>query len=353
VDALQEQVEQLTEVVTEAVEDDDDDQMVTVERENGTSVTMPLEQAMQMGLLGDDSGDEGFIEKLAKAKEAGLIPDESDLQQDDGRSLEETVGLLDDMGVIGNEDGENMADAIGEAIQHLGEKQAQAQQQMSQNFAQVLDQMREMQEEEEDDLTADDVQSIINETLKEDEVDRLERQLDDMRSTFTKELRDAKRSGGDGIEDPEYLKTDRKMEFQEKQLETINDNLREIPKEVGMTVREALVPAFKELQHSTPGEGHPLWTPPQQQGQGQPGFTPPTVTEPTQQTRQRQARAPEPQQQQGYPEPQGQSETQSEPAPDQQGMGQQEPEPSTEEKGREVREKLGLVDTSDGQQAEA
>lgn len=351
--ALQEQVEQLTEVVQEAVGDGSNGQKVTVEREDGTSVTMPLEQAVQMGLIGDDGDDDGFIEKLAKAKDAGLIPDESDFQQDDSRSLEETVQLLDNMGVINDDSGEDMADAIGEAIQHLGEKQAQAQQQMSQNFAQVLDQMREMQAEDEEDLTADDVQSIINEELKEDEVDRLERQLKDMRSSFTKELREAKRAGTDGIEDPDYLKTDRKMEFQEKQLETINDNLREIPKEVGMTVREALVPAFKELQHSTPGEGHPLWSPPQQQGEGQPGFVPQTVTEPTQQERRPQQPVSEPERERGYPEPGGEPEPEPRAEQESQGMGQQNPEQGTEERGREVRKKLGLEDSNDNQQAEA
>lgn len=353
VESLQQQVEQLTETVQQMAEDDDDEQMVTVTQENGNEVTMSLDQAMAMGLVGDGNDEPDFIEKLAQAKEAGLIPDESDIQQDEGRSLEETVSLLDDMGVLGDDSGEDMADAIGQAIQHLGEKQMQAQQQMSQNFSSVLEQIKDMQTTEEEDLTADDVQQIINETLKEDEVDRLENQINNMRSEFKRELRDQRQGPQVGVEDPEYLKTDRKMQFREKQLDSINENLRELPKEVGMTVREALVPAMKELTHGEGGAGHPLWSPPDGAAGGQPGFTPQTVPETT--TPERKPKKPQPsgRSERGYPEPDTQPEPEPEPAEPQQGMGQQQPTPSAEEKGREVREKLGLEGDDDDNKVEA
>jgi hypothetical protein len=334
INRLEQKVERLTEAIEKDHAGGDDSQTVRVEQDDGSIIEVPLDHPMAMQMMSGGDDDDDMLEKLTELKEAGLVLGPEDLREH-------------------GDDGGEMADAIAGAIEQMSQRQMQAQQQMSENFSSAIEDIREMQEEEDDALTMTDVQQVIEDTLKEDEVDRLERQLEDMRSSFTKELRDAKRYGSDGIEDPEYLKTDRKMEFQEKQLETINDNLRQLPKEVGVTVREALVPAFKELQHSTPGEGHPLWNPPGGQGQSEPGFVPPTVTEPTQQERQPQRPAPEPDRDRGYPEPEPEPEPEPRTEPESQGMGQQQPERDTAQKGREVREKLGLEDAGDNQQVEA
>lgn len=363
VEELREELEEVKEFLAAQAEEQGQAQseMVTIQKDDGTVIEMPLQQAIEAGYLDDQSDDEDFLDKMRKAQEAGIMPSPDD--GDDGDDLIETIQTLRELGLVGDDDEKEMASAIGEAIESLGEKQMQAQQQMSQNFSNVLNQMRDMQESEDDDLTPDDVQSIIEDTLKEDEVERLERELQSMRSEFRDSLENVARRSGDATDDTEFMKVDREMEFRENQMETLNENLKELPKQLSMAVQQGVLPAVKELQSNQPGAGNPLWSPPQQQQRQQPGFTPDTVGGGQQQQAAAQQRAQQRAQQQAAAQQRAQSQRveempqaeQAEPQAEQaaQGMGQEEPESGTEERATDVREKLGLEDDNDQEPVEA
>lgn len=353
VDEMKEEFEEIKAYLAEQAQDDSDEQSVTIEQEDGTKVTMPLQQAMAMGYLDGNDDDDDFLEQLSKARQAGLIPDPNADAGDDEDSLIEAVEKLRTLGLIDDGSDEQMADAIGEAIKSLGEKQMQAQQQMSQNFSNVLSQIQNMQEDDDEDLSAEDVQEIIRNELKEDEVDRLERQIESMRDDFVSKLERSRRPDGVVSDDPDYLKTDREMEFRERQLEAINENLRELPKEVSVAVSEGLVPAVKQLQTQPPGSGNPLWQPPQAQQQGRPGYVPDNRSLQTG-VRENQAPAAEPAEppaDEGYPEPQPEPESEAEPVAD--DGADEETVDEMEERGRHLREKLNLDADEEAEAVEA
>lgn len=334
VDRLEQKVEQLTEAIQQDREDTGETQTVRIEQDDGSVIEVPIDHPMAMQMMGNENDGDDMLAKLKELKEAGLVLGPEDLRdQDDG--------------------GDEMADAIAGAIEQMSQRQMQAQQNMSENFSSAISEIREMQEEEDDDLTMDDVQRVIEDTMKEDEVDRLQREMQQMRSEFSDQIEKANRRPAEGTADPEYLKTDRKMEFQEKQLETINENLRELPKEVGVTVREALLPAMKELRMSSPGEGSPLWSPPQQQPAGEPSFAPHQGPRPPQQAPQTGPVSQQSGSEEGYPRPDAEPEREPEPDRQQEQMGQEKPENNTRERSEKIRSQLGLDDDADKQEANA
>jgi hypothetical protein len=354
VDELQEQVQALEAAIGEMMEEDEpNQQMVTIVQEDGTEVTMPFEQAQAMGYLGQNDGPD-FIEKLQQAKQAGLIPSEEDMQDDDGRDLEETLELLETMGVLGDDEEDDMAEAIQNAISELGQKQLQAQQQMGQNFQQVMEEMRSMEEENDEDITLEDVENVIEDKLTKSETEQLREEMDDrfQQMMETVEKRAAASEGGQ--QSTEFLKTDREMEFREKQLETLNENLKTLPTAVAKSVKEGLVPAMKEMQFAGDDTGNPLWSPPQQQGRGEPSYQPQEMAgeqeaQRAQQTRQQQSR--QQQAQGGYPEPDSGQEPEQ---PDEGGSGAvEEPEGVTQEDAEDIRDKLNLSDSDDTQEVNA
>lgn len=182
----------------------------------------------------DSGGSPDTLEAIIRAKEAGLLGD-----SDDG------------------DDAEKIAQAVSEAMSPALKELSQTQQMMAQSLAddgggeksdvaqlrEELEQMRQEQERE--------------------EIRRLEEKLEEIRK-------------GTGADDPEVLKTDRHVDFKEKQLETLNKNIRTLPNELADAVERA-IPALKELQH---GRGRPaerLWSPPDEGPRGRPSYSPEEV----------------------------------------------------------------------------
>lgn len=351
VDELQEQVEALNHAIGELVEEDQGgEDMVEVETGDGVKATMPLDQAIAMGYLGED--DDGFMDKLQAAQDAGVIPSPADAE-DDGRDLMETIQLLKEMGVVDDGSDDDMANAIGEAIQTLGEKQMQAQQQMSQNFSHVLEEMKDMQEDEDEDLSSEDVAQIVEDKLTKSETDRLREEVNEKFNRVMNEVQETKRRDVPAEQDTEYLKTDRKMEYQERQLDTLNQNLRELPDAVSNSVQDGLLPILKEMKFMQSESDGDLWAPPEGDNRSQPDYTPAETAgnqrqQPPQRAQQEQT---QPQQQAGYPEASQRQQPE--------GAAQEpEPEPEIEpgvdrERAREIREKLPIGGDDEQQEAKA
>lgn len=354
VDELQQQVEELTALVTEVMQEDDQpENIVTITQDDGSTIEMPFEQAVQMGYIGQDDGGDDFLEQLAKAKEAGLIPDEDDGSDEDDESLLEQITKLKEAGIIEDDSGSEMAEAVQQSISELGSKQLQAQQQMSQNFQQVVQEMRDMQEDDDGDFSAEDVEAIIEDKLTASETDRLRDEMNQKFSRMMDELETARRRGGDAAKDPDFLKKDREMEFREKQLETLNQNVKELPHAVASSVREGLVPMLKEVQYAQGEGGNPLFTPPGGGQRGEPGFVPDEVqgTEASQPEPQQPAQEASQAEQQGYPERQAAAEGPGQVDTDREDV--EAPESVSPEDANEVRDKLGLSTNDDTQEAKA
>jgi hypothetical protein len=278
-----------------------------------------------------EDDEEDMFEQMRKLRELGLIVTPTDLEDDSGDA---------------------MGEAVAEAIESLGQRQMQMQQQQAERFESVLEQIRESEEDDEPDLSGEDVRDIINDELKEDEVDRLERELQRTRESMEEELKSVKRAGG-VEQNPEFAKRDREIEFQEESLRTLNENLQVLPEKVSAALRDGIVPAMKEVQHMQPGEGHPAWSPPAQQQQSEPAYVPEEAQQPDPQP-QPQPRQQQPTTEESYPDPevppQGR-EPERQTAHEQ--TDQAEPEQSNEQKAAEVRERLGLTDSDTPQEVEA
>lgn len=348
VEALKEQVEELREMVAEQQQDDDDVGTITITQEDGSQITVPADDPRAEKLFEEE--DEGLLEQMTKLKEAGLIVTPEQLQNQ------------------GSEDA--MASEISDAIESLGQQQLQVQQQMSQNFQEALDSLREMEEEDED-LSLSDVEELMEEKLTKSQIEQVREEMDERYSDLAERMEKASRRNRTGEQDPEFLKTDRKMEYQEKQLETLNENLRQIPEAVARSVRE-VVPAMKEIQFSQAG-GSPFWNPPGEQARGQPGYVPGEVEEerppPPQRApspeqaeqgeahpgaRGESAPAPEEQteaQRAGYPDAEAEPESPSPEAEEE--LAQRAPSGVSEEDAQSVRSKLGLDDDNGNEEATA
>ncbi len=329
VDQLQNSVEQLTDAVSQLMEDDEDEgetEYIEIQQDDGSTLRLPADDPRVTELLTDDDDEDDMFDTLAKLKEAGLIMSPQDMremqEQDEGGKSE-----------------------MAKAIEALGNQQMQAQQQMSQNFQQVLERLAEEEEEQDDDLTPQQVEEIIDDKLTKDETERLREEMDEKFDRVLQEVND-RRNMTPAEQDPEVVKADRELDFREKQLETLNENIQTLPGEVAMSIRDGLVPAMKELQS---GGGNPLWSPPGGQGRGEPQYAPQQTQQADEQRRQQQATRREQQRRQqqqrerdeqgGYPSRQQEDEQQ-----EQSQMAQEEPESATAQDAQAVREKLGLDD---------
>lgn len=335
VDRLEQEISELKQLIREDAQGGSDEGTITVERENGANVTLPANHPAVAEMVGggsDDGGDD-FMGMLQKAKEAGLVvgPEEMRSMQDSGGGLDETIDKLQTLGVIDTGGDDELVGAIQSAISDLGQKQIQAQQQMSQNFTQVMEDLKELQEDDDDEMSPEEIVERVTDELKEDEVDRLERQMDERFEDVLSEVKSSRRGRSRGTQDPEFLKTDRQMEFREKQLETLNQNLREIPGAVTESIRDGLVPALREIQMSQAGQQQEIWQPPQGGQRGEPEYEPDPTPDPVDrrsrgEQRQDTSRNPEP--------PEGDSS-------------------DVEQDAEELRENLGLNDASPSDGGEA
>lgn len=311
--------------------------MVTVRVGDDTEVDMPFEKAMQRGLIGNDSSDEDdFLDKLAKMREAGLIDD-------------------------GNE--EAMAEQIGQAIESLGQHQAQAQQQMTQSFQSVLQEIKEMNSSADEELTVEKVDEIIEEKMTKSEIDQMRDEMSREINSLKSELNERRRTSGEGQQDAETIETEREYDYKERQLEAMNQNLREIPNALSESVRDGLIPVISMMQ----GGAGEAWSPENAAGRGEPDFQPGGFDSEQQQQaeqrrrqqaeqqrrreaqqqaerRQQQARqGGQPQQQGGQPEAGGYPDPEAQPQQEESGGGVDEDEVA------DIRENIGL-DGDDKQQ---
>lgn len=251
IEQIQNQVEELTGAVAALLEGDSDDgetEMVRIQQGDDL-IEIPADDPRVDQLLGDD---EDMLDQMTKMAEVGIID-------------------------LGNDGGDEMAQAVGSAIEELGQKQLQAQQQMSANFQQVIESMQSMQESD-GQMSADDVREVVEDTLTKSETERLREEMDDRFSRMMDMLDSPKFRGGEGTMDPDYLKKDREMEFKEQQLETLNKNIREMPQALAVSVRDGLVPALKEMQHASRVGGRELWRPPGATRRGEPEYEPDVST---------------------------------------------------------------------------
>jgi hypothetical protein len=350
IDALQEELSELKDILKESAQESQDVGTVTVEQDDGTTVTLPADHPRAVQLLNqggqDDSPD--MMEMLSQAKEAGLIVTPSDLQsmEDDGDDLEETVTKLESLGLINDDSNEQLANAIQMSVTELGSKQLEAQQQMSQNFQSVVQEMRDVQEDTQEELTLSDVEEVIESKLTKSETESLRQEMESKFESLQESISSRKRRQPEGKLDPEYLKTDREMEFRERQLDAINDNLTEIPKEVAEGVRDGILPALKEVKMLQEVSDEPLFTPPIPQPPGQPSYTPPVSKE---SRRGQQQPAPQPERPQRRPEQAADGrggDAQPQEEDDKPTFGEETPEEVSQADAEDVREKLGLAEAA-------
>lgn len=367
VDRLEKEINELKSLIREDNQQSGGGDNITIERENAPDVTVPANHPMVTQMMDDGSGDSGddMMEFLSKAKEAGLVvgPEQIQEMQDSGSDFEEMLERLTQLGVVDTGGGDEMAKAIQNAISDLGQKQLQAQQQMSQNLQQVMSEMKEMQEDDDEDITLEDVESVIEDKLTEDETDRLRREMDERFNQLADKVDDSRRRSRGGQDDPEVLKAQREYDYRETQLETLNENLRDLPKSLAMSVREGLVPAMKEMQSMDGSGGSDLWSPPGGGDRGGPSYTPEEVrdaepaprpeAEPAPEEEQwpTEPREPETQAQDaGYPEVE--AEEPAEEDTDEAPPGQDGPTGVDAEDVQDLRDRLDLNDDADPQEAQ-
>lgn len=331
---LREEIRELKSQMGAGSNGDGGDAMIQIERDDGSVVTLPASHPAATHMLDSGGSENEMLKTLKQAKELGLIPDPNE------RGGSESQG-------------EKLAKEIGRAIESLGERQAEAQQQMGQSFQQALARMEEMVvNDDDDDLTIDDVRAVINEEMKEDELTRLERQMEEMQSQFASELRDAKKSNSSVMDDPDMFKADREMELRQQQLQALNENVKEMPSRVAAVIQKGVLPMMDKMGEQ--GGGSPLWSPPEH-GRGQ-GSTPDQRQQPDPQPQpqgqpQHQDRQPEPR------EPRARDPARGSPSADEgsasqsesdQSAGESQPQSEeTAKRAQDVYGKLGIGEAGD------
>jgi len=206
--------------------------------------------------------------------------------------------------------------------------------------------MRDVQEDTQEELTLSDVEEGIESKLTKSETESLRQEMESKIESLQESISSRKRRQPEGKLDPEYLKTDREMEFRERQLDAINDNLTEIPKEVAEGVRDGILPALKEVKMLQEVSDEPLFTPPIPQPPGQPSYTPPVSKE---SRRGQQQPAPQPERPQRRPEQAADGrggDAQPQEEDDKPTFGEETPETVSQADAEDVREKLGLAEAA-------
>lgn len=285
---LQQQQEEQTkalEAVAGALKEDrsrENGEMIEVQRvtDDGDTevVRVPSNSPRAAELLGGDSQDD-MLTMLARAKEAGLIPDPSDFTPDEGPSLTDQIQELRELGILGPD----------ESVREGLEAVAEAQKASTQQFQQALREVRQMAEtrDESDPLTAADVNEILDEKLTKAERDQLRDEL--------RQLREEVRAGDSNFimpqgsdspltDDADVLTRHIDRQAERDQLRTVEHagdkfvekgipELRQGIRELGWIMRYGQAPG---------GENAPGWqqppppgyTPPEEQAQ--PGGAPPS-----------------------------------------------------------------------------
>jgi len=352
---LRSTVSELAETVTEvAKEDQNQQQMVTIER-NGATMEVPANSPMAyQAMMGDDDDgdDEDFVTKLRQAKDAGIIPSADDFQQDDQPDMFEMLTKAREAGLIGDDGNDEAIEMMGEMMDEVSEQFADAQQNVATQMSAAISQLAE-EDDDDDDLTLEDVKELLEEERKEDKIDRLEQELDKTREEIREELNRSSRKPSDPTDDPEVVKHGREMEFRRDQLKSLNENVQQLPDQLARGVQEGLLPLFDRLQAQGGGPAQRLWSPPQEQQDAQPQYAPDPAE-------QQSPNAPSPQMagepggaaaEGGYPEPEEPADAgRQQRSAD---MGQDEPSAETEAHASDVRDKLGLEDDGDADGAEA
>lgn len=334
VDRLEREIQELKEMMADDQSSSGGGGQITIETKDGREVTVPADhpRVQQMMGGGGSGGGDDFMEMLEKAKNAGLVAGPEDLRamQDSGSDFEEMFERMAKMGVIDTGGDEELVSAIQQSIESLGQKQLQAQQQMSQNFNEAIESLRAMQEDDDEELSRDDVAQIIEDKLTKDETERLREEMDEKFEQVMDEVKDSRRRRTPPSEDPEVKKLDREMQFREKQLDTVSDNLETAATELKQLGQTTLLPAIRELGKQEQQQNQPIWEPPEEPQREQPARDPQRPVE-------QPAAAPEP-----------------EPAVEDtdQGLAQEEPQGVTHEDAVAVREKLPIETDGSGDDSE-
>jgi hypothetical protein len=323
VEALADQMEQLTSAVMEMQSSDDDGGdmgEITITQDDGTEITLPADHPRAQQMFEDADDDDDFLEKMVRMQEVGLLP-----KPDEG----------------GPSEGEKLANAVSDTIQEMQQQNMQVQQNMTQQMQSVLEKLAEDDQEDED-LGPDDVREIIQDTLKEDEVDRLEKKMEDKFGQIASKLDSRRSSSEEGVKDPEVIRDEMEYDYREKQLETMNQNLRELPTSFAAAFQKGLLPALQEIQSMQQGQATRMWEPPQNAQRGEPEYTPQPHGPAGRAAREQAARDHQRSQE-------GQSPTQeSEPEDVEPGSHK-----VNEQEAEAIREKLNLPDADDTNEAKA
>lgn len=330
---LQSTVSDLAEVVSETVQEDDGQEADTVTVQRGEKeITVPTHVAISQGLLGERRKEEkDFMDKLREAKNAGIIPDPDDFQQDDSPDITEVAQQLQDLGVIGDDDGNEEMEMLAEMMDEMSEQFAEAQESVAAQMSAAIGQLADDSDSETEELTMEDLQEFWQQKEKEDKIDKLENELQQTREEIREEVKSSRRSSKSPDQDPEVVKQRDKLAHEKDQLEMVNDTLQTLPNQMTEAVRDGLLPLYKELQTGAAAGGNDLWTPPNEKEQHKPGYTPEEV--------QRQPRQQEPQRE-GYPEPDAEQDRRQE-------------QQQKRERADNLREKLNIGDENGDEEAQA
>lgn len=260
---------------------------------------------------GDDSGDgESFIDKLAKAREAGLLGDGGGssrgtirIQRDDGTTVEVPADHPATEELVGGDDGPSDAEAIAAAV--------------SEAISPALNRMSKAMRDDGDTSEVEELREEIRELKEDREKERLEE--------LREEIREVREESG---EDAETLAT-------RKSFETLRETSKDL-KDLVETLNEDYKPV---LQGTMKQQARAGMMGQQAAQRGQPGYVPEEV-----------AQHAGPQQ----PQQQGRREGRREPdaAPEESGpegpedFGVETPDGEAEEQAEAVREELNLA--SDG-----
>jgi len=351
---LRSTVSELADAVTEAVQDDDDDdaQMVEIEQ-NGKMMKVPYHVAVSQGMLGNDNGDgKDFMDKLRDAKEAGIIPDPDDFQNDNDDDMFDMLEKAESLGLIGDDDSADEIEVMSEMMDEMSEQFAEAQSNVATQMSAAISQLADEQDDEDEELTVDELEEWWEEKQKEDELDRLENELKQMR----KELRGGPGRGyGDNADpesDPEVVKKRIDTEHEKDQLELAKETVDSAPDRIAEGVQKGLLPLLDRMQMAQ-GGGNPMWSPPEEQQRGEPEY------QPEQPDQQPQGQRNDAQQSGGqtaaesrdYPQPENEPATNGHAEPD----GQEQTDQSNDiaERADDVRGKLGLDEDDADEEAAA
>lgn len=339
---LRSTVSELAETVTEVAKDDATQETVTVEKD-GNVMELPANSPMAYQMMmddGDGGDDEDFIDKLRAAKETGIIPDPDDFQQDDGDDMFEMLEKAKQLGLIGDDGSESEAEMMAEMMDEMSDKFAEAQANVATQMSAAISELADDDSDSDDDVTIEDLEQWWEEKQKEDELDRLESELSDMKRELRKQNNRHQEMSSDPQEDPDVVKKKIDTQHERDQLQMAQETIEKAPDRIAEGIQGGLLPLLDRMESKSGGGNHPAWSPPVP-GQQQPDRPQQAPTQPQQQRT--------PAQDSGYPDA---DEGGARGAQDSDAdLGEDEPSGVSEEDVGEVRKNLGL--DADEQETEA